>query len=153
MPDVTEHNWVLLSEKGGNTPVSLGALNSIASRAFDITGQEGGEISLMVCDDRFIEELNRTYRKKRRPTDVLSFPLRVDERRSSGASPLGDIVISSESVKRQARKESSGFEREFLYLFTHGLLHLLGYTHDQRQEKERMYTLTDTILEGVSHNR
>jgi probable rRNA maturation factor len=153
MPEVPVHNWVLLSEKGGNTPVSLIALNRIATRAFDVTGQEGGEISLVVCDDRFIAELNRTYRKKSEPTDVLSFPLRVGEQRGGGSSMLGDIVISAETARRQARDESSGFEQEFLYLFTHGLLHLLGYTHDQPRDDERMNALTNTILEGVSNNR
>ena len=153
MSGVSDDDWVLLSESGARSPVSLGMLNRVAARAFDVTGAEGGEISLVVCNDRFIAELNRDYRKEQGPTDVLSFSLRDGEQRGLTNGPLGDIVISAETAGRQARDEGSGLEQEFLLLFTHGLLHLLGYTHDQLQDAERMQSLTNTILEGVTEER
>jgi probable rRNA maturation factor len=153
MSGVSDGGWVLLSERGATSPVTLRVLNRVAARAFDVTGAEGGEISLVVCNDCFIAELNRDYRKEQGPTDVLSFSLRDGEQRGVTYGPLGDIVISAETAERQAREEGSGLYREFLLLFTHGLLHLLGYTHDQLQDAERMQTLTNTILEGVTEER
>jgi len=147
-----ENEWILVREEGTAAPVSLDALNRIANRAFAITGKEGGEISLLVCNDRFISELNRRYRNRAEPTDVLSFSMREGEHISNLDPVLGDIIISTETAERQALDEGTGFKREFMLLFIHGLLHLLGYTHAGPEDEERMMSLTSKILSGVMEN-
>ena len=147
-----EREWILVREEGTSLPVSLDTLKRISDRAFALTGKEGGEISLLVCNDRFISELNRRYRNRTGPTDVLSFSMQGGECINNPAPVLGDIVISTETAERQARDEGVGFKREFMLLFIHGLLHLLGYTHAKPEDEERMMSLTKKILSGVMEN-
>jgi probable rRNA maturation factor len=97
---------------------------------------EEAELSLLFCDDATIQELNRQYRNKDVATDVLSFgqppvpanPVRV----------LGDIVISLETVTRQAGDDPAARRAEVALLFCHGLLHLLGFDHDTRERQAAM---------------
>ncbi len=99
-------------------------------------GETEYECSLRVVSDATIQELNRTYRGKDSPTDVLAF----SQQEGEGVSPkglLGDIVISLETARRQANK-SLGDELEMLG--AHGLCHLLGYDHQTDEEEEAMNT-------------
>lgn len=92
------------------------------------------ELSLVFCDDEFIHRLNREYRGKDKPTDVLSFEQEPE------AGVLGDVVISLPTCRRQARELGHSVEREVEWLFLHGALHLLGYddaTDEQAQEMDR----------------
>ena len=84
------------------------------------------ELSLAFVTDQTIHELNRQYRHKDRPTDVLSFPL-ADER---CPTLLGDVVISVDTARRQARQRKRAFADELRALLIHGILHLLGYDHE-----------------------
>jgi probable rRNA maturation factor len=92
------------------------------------------ELTLSFVDDPEIQELNRTYRKKNKPTDVLSFPL--NEQGSDGHFYLGDIVISIPRAREQAAELGHPLARELEILAIHGFLHLLGYDHDAGHEKE-----------------
>lgn len=92
------------------------------------------ELSLAFVGDAEIRRLNRTFRKKDKPTDVLSFPLR--ERAADGKFYLGDIIISLPTARRQAAEIGHPLERELEYLAIHGFLHLLGYEHDEGHEEE-----------------
>ncbi len=85
------------------------------------------EVSVLFCDDAEIAGLNRAYRKKRGPTDVLSFGQDVPQ--PDGARTLGDIVISLETVMRRSRGDGAAARAEVRLLFCHGLLHLLGHDH------------------------
>jgi probable rRNA maturation factor len=87
------------------------------------------EITLALVGDAEIRRLNRSFRKKDKATDVLSFPLR--ERASDGKFYLGDIVISVPTAARQARAAGHPLERELEFLAIHGFLHLLGYDHER----------------------
>ncbi|HIJ65290.1 MAG TPA: rRNA maturation RNase YbeY [Candidatus Hydrogenedentes bacterium] len=94
------------------------------------------ELSVLFCDDPFIRDLNRRYRKRDEPTDVLSF---AQAHRPPGApAVLGDIVISLETVARRCRSDRQAMRQEVRLLFCHGLLHLLGYTHNAAEERETM---------------
>ena len=97
------------------------------------------EISVLLCDDTFITDLNRTYRKKNEPTDVLSFG------QLSDGVPLpehyfvlGDIVISLETVEERCCADKVAMKEELRLLFCHGLLHLLGWQHGTDAECKRM---------------
>ena len=92
------------------------------------------ELTLSFVDDPEIRELNKTYRRKDKPTDVLSFPL--GEKGSDGLFYLGDIVISIPRAREQAAEIGHPLERELEILTVHGFLHLLGYDHDAGHETE-----------------
>jgi probable rRNA maturation factor len=96
-------------------------------------GRKGYEVALRICDDAAIRELNRDYRNKDKPTDVLAFAQR--EAAAAAADLLGDIVISLETAKRQAKR---GLYAELLHLASHGLCHLLGYDHRDDEEERVM---------------
>ncbi len=92
------------------------------------------EISVTFVNNKQIHELNRQYRDKDMPTDVLSFPMgengKYDENPATGARILGDIVISMEKAEEQAERYGHSLEREVGYLTAHSMLHLLGYDHE-----------------------
>ncbi len=84
----------------------------------------GGELALVLAGDRLLHRLNRDYRGKDRPTDVLSFP------GEGGEAGLGDIVISVETAERNARGLGRTLPQELDVLALHGLLHVLGHDHE-----------------------
>lgn len=96
-------------------------------------GRKDLEVALRLCDDAAIRELNRDYRGKDKPTDVLAFAQREAQVADHGL--LGDIVISVATAKRQAKK---GLYAELLHLASHGLCHLLGYDHRDDEEERVM---------------
>lgn len=101
------------------------------------------EISLLITDDETIHQLNKEYRQKDRPTDVLSFPMEDD-------IMLGDIVISLDTAKKQALERDINVDREVAFLFIHGLLHLLGYDHEtSAEDKKEMFALQEEILKKL----
>ncbi len=91
-----------------------------AARALRVSG----EVALVFAGDRTLNRLNRTYRGKDKPTDVLSFP------GPGGPEGLGDIVISVETAHRNARAGGRPLPRELDVLALHGFLHVLGYDHE-----------------------
>lgn len=97
------------------------------------------DVELMLVDDTIIRELNLRYRLKDKATDVLSFP--IDDE-----NIIGQIVISVETAEEQAKELGQSLEDELQFLFTHGLLHLLGYTHDNEEDEKIMLAETYRIL-------
>lgn len=95
--------------------------------------QKDYDVALRLCDDAAIHELNRAWRGKNKPTDVLAFAQR--EAASADAALLGDLVISIDTAKRQAKR---GLYAELLHLASHGLCHLLGYDHRDDAEEAEM---------------
>ena len=112
---------------------------------------KSAEISLMFTDDRGIRELNRNYRNKDAATDVLSFPQWEDEIPPPGGPVLlGDIIISQEKAGEQAALYGHSLRRETVFLFVHGLLHLLGYDHERGEEAEKeMFALQEQIMTKI----
>jgi probable rRNA maturation factor len=98
-----------------------------------------GEVAVALVSDRRVQQLNRRYRRHDHPTDVLSFPAEgLDGRRPRAGEPLGDIVIATGVARRQAREAGHAYTTELRVLALHGLLHLLGYDHDDRRDAGRM---------------
>lgn len=113
------------------------ALQQLAEKVCAGEGLSGDvEISLLLCDDAQIQALNRTYRHKNKPTDVLSFAQDISD--LPGARVLGDIVISLETVEQYCEGVHAAMVAEVRLLFCHGLLHLLGYDHPTQEEQDRM---------------
>ena len=98
------------------------------------------EVSVTLCDNEYIRELNKEYRNKDSATDVLSFPLyeggEFDMSECISGAMLGDIVISLERAAEQATELGNGFLREVAFLAIHSTLHLLGYDHELSAEHE-----------------
>ena len=99
---------------------------------------DGVELSLVFCDDDFIQKLNREYRGHDCPTDVLAFPQGLDEPTPPGMHLLGDFVVSTETSRRQAARLGHAVELEVTFLLVHGILHLLGHLHDTTAQRQRM---------------
>jgi probable rRNA maturation factor len=108
---------------------------------------EDDDLAIVLARDSFVRELNAAYRKVDRPTDVLAFAMRdvvaPDEVGESGGTEriLGDVVISVDRARVQARRFRRTVEHEMLKLVAHGVLHLLGYDHERPKEKREMRKL------------
>ncbi len=100
-----------------------------------------GEVALALVSDRYMRTLNKTYRGKDHPTDVLSFEHPKHPKRPTHPEHsvlLGDVVISTQTARRQAREAGHAYPVELKILALHGLLHLLGYDHDAPDDRGRM---------------
>ncbi len=109
-------------------------------------------VSLIFVDADAIHALNRDYRGVDRATDVISFALcdSVDEyEMAEGSEELGDIFINVQAVVEQAHAYGHSLRREVNFLFTHGLLHLHGYDHQNEKEEQEMFHLQDVILNEI----
>jgi probable rRNA maturation factor len=113
--------------------------------------RKNAELSVTFVDNGEIHALNREFRGKDKPTDVLSFPLfeadegfEVDP--AIGAVALGDIVISAERAKEQADEYGHSFAREVCFLAVHSTLHLLGYDHEVSEEDEKYMNETQEYI-------
>lgn len=109
------------------------------------------EVDVNLVDNKTIHEINKNYRQVDRPTDVISFAFldQVEgEVKIQGDVPmlLGEIVISVDKAQAQAQEYGHSLKREMSFLFVHGLLHLLGYDHMQKEDEEIMFALQEEIL-------
>lgn len=117
------------------------------------------EVNVVMVDSQYIRELNFIYRGIDQSTDVLSFAMRE----TADAEPdyevmepdnmLGDIVICLDIAQAQAEEYGHPLDRELAYLTVHGMLHLLGYDHEEEGERQLMRALEEKILEGLGLTR
>ncbi len=104
-------------------------------------------MSVLLTNNENIQEVNREYRGKDSATDVISFAYHdTDEIEFGPYDTLGDIVISLERVEEQRKDYNHSFKREFYYVLTHGILHLLGYDHIDDEDKKIMREKEEEIL-------
>jgi probable rRNA maturation factor len=113
------------------------ALVSTARRLLDAMN-ESASLSLTLIGDDAMRALNRGYRGKDKPTDVLSFPLDGNAAARSAERLLGDVVISVDTARRQAAAYDAPLQRELYRLLIHGLLHLKGHDHIRADERRAM---------------
>lgn len=108
---------------------------------------EDAELSVLLTGDDQIQELNRVYRKKNKPTDVLAFPQDDDGGETPRGEPrlLGDVVVSIPTARAQARTARRAAIDEVTMLLAHGLLHLLGWDHDTDRKERAMTRETDRL--------
>lgn len=111
------------------------------------------ELSLTITDNETIHKYNKEYRRIDRETDVLSFALLEADNINIKGIPVnvGDIIISLEKAKEQALEYNHSLKREICFLFVHGLLHLMGYDHMNKEDEEIMFAKQEQILleEGI----
>lgn len=124
---------VLINNQQKKVRFSHPRLRKIAVEIMDFLDlPENSELSLVLCDDDFIQKLSQDYLGKNRPTDVLSFPIDESEFESE-IRLLGDVVISVETACRQAEKLGHPVGLEVVFLLVHGLLHLAGFDHSSKR--------------------
>ncbi|MDO5041024.1 MAG: rRNA maturation RNase YbeY [Peptoniphilus sp.] len=108
-------------------------------------------VSISFVGDEEIQQLNRDFRNVDKVTDVLSFPIddefRIEER------ILGDVVINTRRVLSQAEEYGHSVEREFSYLTVHSILHLLGYDHENEEDKNIMRYKEDIVMDKLQIHR
>lgn len=111
-------------------------------------------MSLLFTGNDEIQVINRKYRDKDQPTDVISFAYHETEDFDIGPyDTLGDIVISLERVVEQAKEYNHSDKRELFYVLTHGILHLLGYDHIEEEDKKEMRAKEEEILGSFGYTR
>lgn len=117
------------------------------------------EVSILIVDNSYIQELNFIYRSQNKPTDVLSFAMNEaadnepDYDTGSEVNLLGDIVISIEQALVQSKEYGHSLERELGFLVAHGMLHLLGYDHENEEERQLMRSLEEKVLKEAKLER
>ncbi len=112
------------------------------------------EFNIIIVDNEKIHEINKEYRNVDRETDVISFAME-DEKdvEYPDFRLLGDIYISLDKVISQANEYGHSRLREICFLATHGILHLLGYDHMEKEEEEEMFKLQNELLDGYNIKR
>ncbi len=133
----------------------LPTLKRLTNKTFNLLKVKGNYvIELNFVDNKQIKKINKIYRKIDKVTDVISFAfleLKKGEVKIKSTQPqfLGEIDISIDKIISQAKEFKHSFEFELIYLYIHGLLHLLGYDHVHNEKKrETMFALEDKILKG-----
>lgn len=159
MPSINNHNidvlfqsrqWAKsrLSARKLVPQVILSAWGSVPKKPRGISA----ELTVTLTDDASIRLLNRDYRHKDKPTNVLSFPMwesLLDIPANSGPQPLGDIIIAFETTQKEAKEQGKPLPDHFTHMLVHGFLHLLGYDHIIDSDAETMEGLEIKILKKM----
>ena len=125
--------------------------NSIIICVLEEHIQSHTEISIVLADNDFIQNLNKTYRNKDAPTNVLSFPQTEPDDLKTHAPliSLGDVIIAYETIRKEALEQDKTFKDHYTHMLVHGCLHLLHYDHDTDEQAEEMEALEIRILRDM----
>lgn len=136
--------------------IDVDALRPLAVRALaEESVEAGSELSVVFVDDGEIRRLNREYRDTDAATDVLSFGQIEGEafaRPEDAPRHLGDVVISVDTARRQAAEYGVPLQDEVAHLLVHGILHLLGYDHEETEDERMMREREEAILGEAHHH-
>jgi probable rRNA maturation factor len=143
---------VVVTRQAAGSPALVGrTVKRRAERMLAAIGARAAELSVVLTDDESIEVLNRTHRRKAKPTDVLAFPMDgVGAGPSRKVQLLGDVVISLDTASRQARARRRPLMAEVTHLLAHGILHLAGYDHKTDAQERRMNEATRVLVESAT---
>ena len=143
--DVSDEKWHDLIEDIENHThdVIKNILSNLLSNA------EHVEISIVLSNDDFIQNLNKDYRNKDKPTNVLSFPQTEEDEMDMPALMLGDIIITSGVIEQEAKEQSKSIKDHYTHMLVHGCLHLLHYDHITDEQAEEMESLEIKILDNL----
>lgn len=125
---------------------ALGAVADAVARRLDL---DACEAAIALSSDERVRALNRAYRSKDRPTNVLSFPAAEQGQPPGSRRHLGDIVLAAETVAKEAAAEGKPPRHHLQHLALHGLLHLIGYEHESEQQAREMESLEVEILAQI----
>lgn len=153
-------NIDFLDETNEVAEAHIALVEKLIQHAAQVEGIEAdAEVSITFVTNEAIHEINREYRDKDQPTDVISFAM---EELGEGEVAivgegipriLGDIIISTDRTREQAEEYGHSFERELGFLAVHGFLHLLGYDHMTDEDEKEMFGKQDEILQSYGLGR
>jgi probable rRNA maturation factor len=145
MSDAGEPPAILISNRQA-APIDEAGLADLARATLRGEGEEASELSLSFVEEPEMAELHERYMGEPGPTDVLSFPQDADEQDEGGVRVLGDVVIAPAVA---ARNNPAHPDDEVRLLLVHGILHLLGYDHEEDDERARMWARQERYI-GVA---
>jgi len=146
-------NRVAISAEDVPLPAWGPGLRAFAGKVLGRLGRDGWELSVLICGDRTIADLNSAYRGKDGPTDVLSFSQGDGCPFPGGGGHVGDIAISLDTLRENARLFDVDEDEELRRLLIHGILHLDGMDHHTNDKAEPMLRLQEQILEELADQR
>lgn len=148
-------NRVEIAAEGLDLPEWSADLEAFALKVLAALGRDGWDLSLALCDDAAMRELNRNYRGKDESTDVLSFELgeRMDDGEAGERYLAGDVVVSLETLPVNAAYFNVSQDEELRRLVVHGILHLDGMDHGSNDPTEPMLSLQEKIMSELSEER
>jgi len=152
----TENIVIDIAVEAGDWDVALADYEALCRRvlkaAIEAAVELDGpvEVSVLLTDDAAVQLLNRDWRGKDKPTNVLSFPTGDADGPVRGAPELlGDIAVAFETTAREAIEQDKAFADHFCHLLVHGMLHLLGFDHETESQADEMEPLEIEILAGL----
>lgn len=124
-------------------------IEKTAQTLSDLLGQSESELSIVLTDDADIAQINQEYLGHEGPTNVISFPMQEGE--FSGVNPhlLGDVVISLDTALKEAEDAEISLEERFTQLLVHGILHLIGYDHENQEDEDEMDAKSLELIEKL----
>lgn len=133
----------------------LGTVKKVLESAMKKEHLENTSFNVIIVDNNYIHELNKTYRNIDRETDVITFALEDEETIIIPEEEriLGDIYISIDKAKSQAKEYGHSLLRELSFLAVHGFYHLLGYDHETEEEEKIMFQKQEEVLESYGITR
>lgn len=148
----------VLFENNTNEEINYKLIEKVISEALRYEGvNDNTEVSVTIVDNEEIRKINNKFRNIDRATDVLSFPLIDFDNESlpddGSKICLGDIIISIERAKEQAKEYGHSIDREIGFLTAHSMLHLLGYDHMVPEEEKEMFAKQEEILNNLGLRR
>ena len=138
-------NYILIDERWDQFSLSWeDIISQTLEKAAEVLNKNfsSREVSVVLSNDEEVQNLNKTFRHKDSPTNVLSFPSEMPEE-------LGDIILAYETVSREAKEENISLLDHALHLIIHGFLHLLGYDHEEEHDAEIMENMEIEILKAL----
>ncbi len=131
----------------------LNTVKKVLLKACEKEKLDNTSFNLIIVDNQYIHELNKNYRNIDRETDVITFALEDDDTFNPDERILGDIYISIDKAKSQSIEYGHSLERELCFLSVHGMLHLLGYDHMNKEDERVMFKLQEDILDEMGIKR
>ena len=141
---------VLIDNRQKKYKISMTTIQQKTRDILNALACHDAELSILIVDDPQIAILNKKYLHRHGPTNVIAFPMRTDPFSKINPELLGDVVISVETAEKEGKSIGISMEERFTQLLVHGILHLLGYDHENsEQEADRMEKKSDEILKLI----
>ena len=139
---------VQIGNRQDNHRISEKKIRQTASVILNALDYPDAELSILIVDDQQIAQLNRQYLNREGPTNVIAFPMRQGRFSDIAPNLLGDVVISADTARREAQSAGTSMQDRFDQLLIHGILHLLGYDHENTAaETQKMEAKTNELLQ------
>ena len=143
----------LFNETDENLEKYINTIKEVLVHGLDKLKVGDVTFNVIFVNNDYIHELNKNYRNIDRETDVITFALEDDKTFNPVERVLGDIYISIDKAKSQSEEYGHSLKRELCFLAVHGMLHLLGYDHMEKEEEKVMFKLQEEILDEMGIKR